>query len=126
MKLILKGIDIAGSYLSDSVPDDLKCFSLYLTAMIGLSDQEGGSLYVLRVCTPEWLKRSMQSNSESSAFWGRHLLIVDSFDAGKIESLIQDKLEELSQGFSGYDANQLAKIVGRFAHWEFEDYKERE
>lgn len=123
MRLILKAVDVAGDYLSDHKPENLKFFSLNLTATIGPPNQDGGSLYYLHVCTPEWLKYSVEHDSKIGALWGRHLLIVDSFDADKIESLIQSKLDDISNNFSGNNPVELSERVARYAHWEFEDYQ---
>lgn len=122
MILVLKGVDIAGDYLADHTPPNLEFFELSVTLTIGPIDDEGGSLYQLRICTPEWLKYAVECESANSAFWGRHMLIVEKFNVSKIEALIADKLQDIVSNYPNATPVELSKKVGRYAHWEYEDY----
>jgi len=122
MKLALKSIDVAGDYLSDHKPDNLEFFSLWLTVTIGSAGEDGGALYQLHVCTPNWIKHAIQYESDDGSLWGRHMLVVEKFDVEKIEDLIKNKLKEISNNFPDDSPVELSKKVGRYAHWEFEDY----
>jgi len=122
MNICLKSIDVGGDYLSDHKPDSLEFFSLWITVTVGLVGQDGGSLYQLHVCTPDWIKYALQYEADDASLWGRHMLIVEKFDADKIEILIEKKVEEISMTFPDDEPVELSKKVGRYAHWEFEDY----
>jgi hypothetical protein len=117
MKAVLKSIDTGGQIAFESYwPEDLECFGLWLTVLTGPDDSEGGHLYQILVCTPEWIKKECL---DRGAVWGRHMLIVPSFDPDQIKSEIVQYVE----GCTGKDFGEIAQKVARIGAWEFEDYQ---
>lgn len=89
---------------------------LYLT--IGPSEQPGGNDYTLGVCTPTWLEHAISAGG--LPMWGRHLLIVNSFDASYVKQTIERRIAQCS----GLDWPVAAERLGRYLFWEFEDYSD--
>lgn len=117
MKAIVKGIDI-GSHISFDVyrPEDEACFGLWLNVQVGPDGEEGGHLYQILVCTPDWIKREYLP---SGTVWGRHMLIMSNYDGARIKREISAYVE----GCAGSDFWELAQKVARIGAWEFEDYQ---
>lgn len=122
MNITVKGIDVAGDFLKDHCPDDLEFFSLWVTITVGSSLEAGGVLYNLHVCTPDWLKVKIKNTTEENSIWGRHLLIVEKFDAKKIELMISNKIQEIVQQYPNDNGVDISEKIARYAQWEFEDY----
>jgi hypothetical protein len=122
MELTLKSIDVGGDFLVDHTPDNLEFFSLWITATIGFSGEDGGVMHQLHICTPDWLKYALRYEVTGGFIWGRHSLIVESFDAHNIEKLIIEKLKETSRNFPNDSPGDLIIKFGRYAYSEFEDY----
>lgn len=88
-------------------------------AEIGVRGEAGADTFTFYVCTPNRLARSVQRTPYQ---FGRHLLIVEKFDWSVVESAIQSLLETLTADSWG----DLAIRIGRYGHWEYEDYVEYE
>ncbi|SAL04281.1 immunity 8 family protein [Caballeronia ptereochthonis] len=117
MKAVLKSVDTGSSVAFEAYwPEDQECFGVWLTVLIGPDDSEGGHYYQILVCTPEWIKKEYL---HMGAAWGRHMLIVSSFDSDRIKSEINQYLE----GCTGKDFGEIAQKVARIGAWEFEDYQ---
>lgn len=115
-----KSLDIPGAALGQArafQPDDPADFGLAITASIGPKNDIGEELFVFLVCTPTWLAREVE---QTSHVWGRHLLIVSRWDLGLVESAI----ERLCAAATGDDWSSLTAKIGRYGHWEFEDYND--
>ena len=115
----IKQIDIGGDLLEHYWPEDEECFSEWLTIHIGIKGEDGAVSYNLMVCTPDWLKGQL---SKSSVEWGRHMLIMNKFDPDLIRKEVDKKLVELLEQFESDDDITFSEKIGRYAHWEFEDY----
>jgi hypothetical protein len=122
--LVLKGLDVAGDYLEDRQPVDRDCFELWVTLSIGSSDENGSTLYELCICTPKWLERRFEkcANKKKDVQWGRHLLIVASFEPETIKLAIKQKLQEIVDRHPNDNGVELSKKFARYAHWEYEDF----
>ncbi len=116
----IKKIDIGGDLLEYYWPEDEENFCIWLTVSIGIKNEEGSNNYNLMVCTPDWLKNNLNSNSVQ---WGRHILIINKFNSDLIRREIEKKLFELLNQFHDEDDISFSEKIGRYAHWEFEDYK---
>lgn len=117
MKAIVKSIDTGSHVAFDKYwPEDETCFGLWLTVQVGPDNEEGGHLYQILACTPDWIKKEY---AQEGTVWGRHMLIVFHFDHDRIESEITRYIE----GCTGKDFWELAQKVARIGAWEFEDYQ---
>ncbi|MBL0319315.1 MAG: immunity 8 family protein [Alphaproteobacteria bacterium] len=96
-------------------PEQDDCFMIQLWLDIGANDSDATDIFYLTVCTPEWLK----NECTLQALWGRHLLIVSSYDI----QIIRDKIEDYLSTCTGNDWQQLAVKIGKICAWEFEDYQ---
>jgi hypothetical protein len=117
MKAIIKNID-TGSFVSfdQYCPESEACFGTWLTVHIGPDDQEGAHLFQILVCTPDWIK---QEYGQESVVWGRHMLIVSTYDRERIRQAIQQYVEQCK----GANFWEMAQKFARVSAWEFEDYE---
>lgn len=117
MKAVIKSIDLNDAIGFDQYwPDDEQCFGIWLTVQIGPDDQEGGHLFQILVCTPDWIKSNYFSHG---AVWGRHMLIVFEYD----KDLIVKEISNYVDGCSGKEFWDVAQKLSRIGAWEFEDYE---
>jgi Immunity protein 8 len=98
-------------------PSDPECFQLYIRAMIGPEGQDGEESFDIKVCSPKWLE---QECARSGYVFGRHHLVLNSFDPNQIEAAVR-KFVSTTCGNTWADVG--AKLA-RMGHWEFEDYSE--
>ena len=106
----------ADNIFEEFVPDISHNFHVWLSLTIGDGDQAGGSDYSIGICTPTWLDHHIQN---SGPLPGRHLLIVNRFDAKEIRASIE-KIISQSERMTTAETN--AFLARSFA-WEFEDYQ---
>jgi hypothetical protein len=118
MKSLVKGIwiDSSSILLEEYLPENPKCFGLWIELRVGPSDLEGGHDYRILVCTPEWIEKEY---SCQKAVWGRHMLIVFNYDLDQIK----EKIYNYVTSCTGKDFWEIAIKVSRIAAWEFEDYQ---
>lgn len=103
--------------LHDYVPEDESDFALLVQVIAGPDGGEGEESFDVDVVTPLHLSKRL---SRAGPMSGRHLLLVDRFDA----ETIQRWLEHAVAGCSGATWNDVASKLSRIGHWEFEDYVE--
>lgn len=116
MKAIIKSIFAnCGAALCDCVPENLGNFHVLVNLTIGPDDQEGGDDYSLEVCTPVWLDHYIQNFGSRM---GRHMLLVNEFDADKILALIERTIRRCERP----DWAETSVVLSRYFAWEFEDY----
>ncbi|AVQ05371.1 TPA: hypothetical protein HH295_21305 [Xanthomonas vasicola pv. zeae] len=113
MKARLFGLHADTWDVKKDQPDDPKCFSEELRAVIGPENFEGGDNFFIDVCTPEWIKERHYGLK-----WGRFMLIVDRYSYEEIYKF----LEQYVSSFEEDSWNKLAIKLSRVMSWEFEDY----
>jgi hypothetical protein len=119
MKAIIKNIDLGSNVgFEEYSPDEATCFGVWIFLTAGPDDAEGGHLFDILVCTPDWLKKVYLSQ-QGGAVWGRHMLIVFRYDPEQIKNEISKYLEQCE----GKDFWEMAQKIARIGFWEFEDYK---
>jgi hypothetical protein len=101
------------------IPEDPTHFSILVQAMIGPSGEQGEESFDFIVCTPRWLETVL---SQDGFVFGQHYLIVARYDYG----LIWQVIEDLCNRTDGPDWTTIGNKLGRYGHWEFEDYKNYE
>jgi Immunity protein 8 len=105
-----------GDDLELYVPQDPQKFCVLVRAMVGPRGGVGEESFDINVCTPQWLEE--QIAHDGFAF-GTHRLFVQMYDPLQIKKLITKFIER----YSGDSWREVAEKIGRFARWEFEDYK---
>lgn len=118
MKAVFKGLTIAESDLKNYTPGKTP-LNAALTVLLGLtSDENEEEAFEFTICTPDifakWFK------SEGPVISGKDLLIVEKLDMNEIERFIRKICEENT----GKSWHEIAKKIGRFGAWEFENYNE--
>jgi len=74
MKAVIKSIDLNDATGFDQYwPDDEKSFEIWLAVQVGPDDQEGGHLFQILVCTPDWIKKSIAPRGGGATYADRFL-----------------------------------------------------
>lgn len=102
--------------LKDYQPEKADSFGFNLRMIISPKGEEGEESFDLMVCTPDWLKENYSNNE---VIFGRHFLIVFQYDY----QAIYNKLAEYINNIEANTWDKIGSLIGRIAHWEFEDYK---
>ena len=97
-------------------PDNGDDFACTFGLTIGPNDNDGGELFYLIVCTPQWLAKECYKDG---FVWGRHHLIVAEYNLKAITAIITKFVERCS----GESWQEVASKLSRIASWEFEDYR---
>ena len=118
MKLILKSIFLLSEEESfqEFVPEIPHNFHVLASVTIGEVDNVAADDYSLGICTPAWLDHHIQNVGPIS---GRHLLIVNRFDAKEIRASIEEIINQCERPASA----ETYAVLARFFAWEFEDYQ---
>lgn len=88
----------------------------WIRVMAGPAGEAGEESFDLLVCTPAWLAREVAKNGPQV---GRHYLIVESWDAARVRSIVTHLFErETAENWP-----RLGEKLARLGHWEFEDYR---
>ena len=98
-------------------PEDESDFALLVQVIVGPHGGEGEESVDVEVVTPACISRRL---SDSGPMSGRHLLLVELFDANAIQRWI----ERAVAGCIGSTWREVAEKLSRIGHWEFEDYVE--
>ena len=115
IKAELKSLHSPDADLVSYRPERERCFSIFVEAMIGPEGEDSSDSFGIEVCTPAWLESECLS---WGGVFGRHLLIVPSYDYDEIFKLIRRRCEECA----GEDWMETASCLSRIGRWEFEDY----
>jgi hypothetical protein len=102
--------------LEHYMPEDAEVFGILVQAMIGPQEGVGEESFDFLVCTPHWLATQVLNRGY---VLGRHYLFLSRYDYGVLRQAIQDVCDQAH----GEDWQSVAAYLGRFGHWEFEDYK---
>ena len=113
MRAVLRGIESPDVDDISTFEPPGPSFSIPLQMIVGPAGSVGEESFDVVVCSPAWL------SEKPGPVIGRHLLVVNSFQWKKIRTFL-----ELQVGAcEGEDWSEVAKLVGRIGHWEFEDYR---
>ena len=117
MKQILKSIFLfeADSF-HEFAPETPHNFHVLVSLTIGGEGEAGGSDYSLGICTPAWLDHHVKNSGPLS---GRHLLIVNRFDAAEVLASIEKIITQCERE----NSVETNAVLARFFAWEFEDYQ---
>lgn len=117
MKPILKSIFLfAEESFEAFAPETPHNFHVLASLTIGYEGEAGGSDYSVGICTPTWLNHHIQKTGPLS---GRHLLVVNRFDAEEIRSAIKEIIAQCERE----NYTETNAMLGRFFAWEFEDFQ---
>ena len=101
-------------------PIDCSNFGTWLRLQIGPTNEAGAESFDVLVCTPEWLKT--QFSNAHKVLSGKNMLILSEFDLSLVRAEVSRWLDESASE----TWTETARKLGRFAAWEFEDYKGRQ
>ena len=96
-------------------PDDAEDFICTFGLTVGPTDDDGGELFYITVCTP---KRLEALCARDGYVWGRHHLIVPHFDLEKIRTIFT----KFVNNCNGPTWHEIGAKLARNGAWEFEDY----
>lgn len=98
------------------VPVDAGDFGFLLQITAGPVGRDEEESFDVVVCTAGWINRHL---SPEGILVGRHYLVVDSYDYGRLEGFLRRYVDQCSGSMWG----EVAIRLGRLGKWEFEDYK---
>jgi hypothetical protein len=104
--------------MQNDIPVNPENFSILVQAIIGPVNGKGEESFDFKVCTPNALIDFIEKDG---FFFGRGYLIVKYYSYKQIFHII----DSLCKRISGGTWNEVGEKLGRFGHWEFEDYQER-
>jgi hypothetical protein len=99
-------------------PSDKTTFSVLLQVIVAVEGEGhgGGDTFDIVVTTPLHMLECLTRDEEPQ--WGRHYLVVARWDRLAIERKIRHQFD----GVEGKTWDDIAKVLSRYGHWEFEDY----
>ncbi|MDE1182570.1 Imm8 family immunity protein [Paraburkholderia sp.] len=115
MHAALKGLDSADFDPATYWPEDETCFCLWVEMTIGVAGGQGGDLFQMKICTPEWIRKEYGT---LTGVFPSDMLIVFEYDWKKIEHFLRERIGRLS----GESWSDLVEQIRRFASWEFDRY----
>jgi len=112
----IKSLDLSSDVpWSDFLPDDPVYFGFYLTATIGVAGNDGGDLFQILICSPQWLS---DANRRGECLSSRHFEIDQPFNTKAIEAA----LAGFVQSCRGENWQEVVDKLSQKAEWEFEGY----
>lgn len=103
--------------MQNDTPDDVESFCILVQAMIGSESSLGEESFNFIVCTIDKVAATLQ---KEGFLFGRHYLMVEYYNY----QVIFDVIDSLCNRVSGSSWQEVAEKLGRYGHWEFEDYVE--
>ncbi len=91
-------------------------FCILVQALVGPEGFDSYESFDMLVCSPDWLRAELRTEA---AIFGRHYVVMATFDAELLEKAIQDYLLRCA----GETWDRVADKAARMGLWEFEDYK---
>jgi hypothetical protein len=91
-------------------------FSVALRLLIGPDESAGEESFDVTVCSPAWLEKEC---GRDGFVLGRHHMVVSNYDYDLVQRVLTKRVERCS----GETWPEIAERIGRFAQWEFEDYR---
>ena len=118
MKPILKSIFLLSenASLERFTPEIPHNFHVLASVTIGEVDTAAADDYSIGICTPIWIDHHIQI---MGPLLGRHLLIVNRFDAEEIRACIEKFISQCERE----NPAETNAMLARFFAWEFEDYQ---
>ena len=116
MKANLRSLSTSdGNPLADITAEDPNNFAIAVRAFIGPRDGPGEESFDLLVVAPAWLA---EHPGEKGVRWGRHLLILNRWDASVVGRAISDIVGRVE----GRTWPEVSAALSCFADWEFDNY----
>lgn len=102
--------------LADYRPPSDAPFSVFVELFVGPHGEPGEEGFGIVVCNGRWLDKE---SSLAGPLLGRHHLVVTEWDWRAIENFFRQHVASCE----GDTWSDVALLVARLAHWEFEDYR---
>ncbi len=115
MRAELRALNCVHEDLRTYFPAD-EAFCITVTAEIGRLGGQGADNFDFDVCSPQWLEAALETDKVVS---GRHKLFMIGFDLSALEAYVVKRVRQAE----GPDWPSVAEKLGRWSHWEFEDYR---
>lgn len=117
MKATVRHLHSPDADLETFSPEDPEDVGLLVQVIAGPADGPGEESFDIVVCTPAWLDRQVR---RSGPLLGRHHLVVARWDGDEVRRFVT----RLVEAEHAADWPALAERLGRYGHWEFEDYQD--
>ena len=97
------------------MPEDRQRVGLLVQLLVGPEGEPGEESFDVVVCTPLWLLERIKDDVLNL----RHYLLVKEFHWDQVQAYIDEFLADIEAP----TWEEVAQLVGRLGHWEFEDYR---
>ncbi len=102
--------------LKEYQPTDPENFCILVQAIIGPKENRGEESFDFMVCTPRWIINELEV---SETLWTPYTLYVLTYDY----NIVWNEIFRLCNSIVGDTWDEVARAIGRYAKWEFEDYR---
>jgi len=97
-------------------PEEQNKFGVLVQAMLRPVGEDGEESFDFLVCTPSWFE---EHQIKGQYAFGYHFLFFSFYDY----ALLYQSIENLCNRNIGDNWGEIAKKIGRYGHWEFQDYR---
>jgi hypothetical protein len=101
----------------DFHPDDIYNFNFLLRILVGPKGENAQESFDIEVCSTKWIEENL---NDDEVMLGRHTIIMKDYNFKSLKK----RVFKLFDSKTGDNWRDIAKYLSRYAHWEFEDYKE--
>lgn len=115
MKAEVKSIDLVDFENWDFSPSDPTDFCVDAEAAIGISGEDGSDIFSFQICSFIWQEKM----ADGRAIFARNTLIISEFNERAIKMAVVSLVEKAK----GNSWLEMAKYIGKYLSWEFDDYK---
>lgn len=98
-------------------PGDPSHFGILIDAYVGPEGSDGEERFQFVACSPSWM---VNETVTDGAHWLRHYLLLERWSHDHVVSAVT----KLCTSINEPDWQHVAQKLGRYMHWEFEDYPE--
>lgn len=116
MKATVRALHSPDVDIDEYQPADPEDVHVLVQVMAGPSDGPGAESFDVLICTPGRITEMARANGP---LLGRHMVLVDRFDAVQIRRFLVGVFEAEEAA----TWPELGERLGRIGKWEFEDYR---
>ena len=117
MKAVIKSFGCPDAEDLETWRPESNRFAIPIELLIGPDDGIGEESFDVVVCSAAWLADEARN---CGIVDGRHIYIVDHWDWPGIRAYFETCVSSLPSG----TWHEVATLLARMGHWEFEDYQE--
>ncbi|WP_456289442.1 immunity 8 family protein [Paenibacillus sp. AK002] len=111
---MIKPVLVSFTVISEEWGDDIENFAVEIQLDIGPYNSEGADTFSFRVVSPKKLEQYLDGNSVE---FGRGIFIMKDYNIKNIQS----EVKRLIENCQGNSWREVALLLSRYFHWEYEE-----